>query len=229
VNKISPEIHIVIPCYNGEKTITQVIRGIHDNVPEAKTIVIDDGSKDKTSEKVVAENAILLKHSTNLGQWAALRTGFLFSLMTGAEIIVTMDSDGQHSPEHLPDLLEPIIRGKTDVVVGSRFLVNTEVSMKAYRKYGIKLFNRLLKYVTGINLSDCTSGYKVYRSQVIKNILPELKENQYGALESLYYISRNKYNITEKKITNIKSIKSYKGNINYGYNLLRVIVNVSLL
>jgi len=226
---MSPNIFLVIPRYNVENNFPQLLSEIRRFVPDVRIVVVDDGSTDINPKLINDQNIVLLRHRINLGQWAALRTGFMYSLLNGADIIASMDADGQHHPADLPNILDPVVRGETDVVLGSRFLIPNNGYMKKYRNYGIKLFNFLFKCVSGVNLSDCTSGFKVYRAEVIKRILPSLKENQYGALESLYYITKHKFRIKETAIQNIHSEKSYKGSIKYGYNLLRILLHIGML
>src|SRR5919198_2259838 len=112
---------VIIPAYNEERTITGVIRGLN-RQGLTRLIVIDDGSSDHTSELAAHEDVILLRHILNRGLGGALGTGINAALRLGAEIIVTFDADGQHDPNDISRLLEPIENGEADVVIGSRML-----------------------------------------------------------------------------------------------------------
>ena len=112
---------IVIPAYNEERTIVEVIRGLKQH-GFARLIVVDDGSSDRTGELACQEGVILLRHILNRGLGGALGTGISAALRLGAELIVTFDADGQHDPDDIARLLEPIERGEADVVIGSRML-----------------------------------------------------------------------------------------------------------
>jgi UDP-N-acetylglucosamine---dolichyl-phosphate N-acetylglucosaminyltransferase len=112
---------IVIPAYNEELTIIEVIRGLKRH-GIARLIVVDDGSSDRTGELAGQEGVILLRHLLNRGLGGALGTGITAALRLGAEAIVTFDADGQHDPEDIAQLLKPIAKGEADVVIGSRML-----------------------------------------------------------------------------------------------------------
>jgi glycosyltransferase involved in cell wall biosynthesis len=120
---------------------------------------VDDCSTDKTIEKIKGARVILLRHMLNLGQGAALQTGFDYAKVNGIEVVVTFDSDGQFLATEIPSVLKPILKGKADVVLGSRFkgeTINIPVLRKTILKLGI-----LFTYVfSGIKLSDTHNGFK---------------------------------------------------------------------
>jgi UDP-N-acetylglucosamine---dolichyl-phosphate N-acetylglucosaminyltransferase len=115
---------VVIPAYNEERTIIEVIRGLKQR-GFVTLIVVDDGSSDRTAELACHEGVILLRHIINRGLGGALGTGITAALRLGAEVIVTFDADGQHDPDDIARLLEPIAKGEADVVIGSRMLKPT--------------------------------------------------------------------------------------------------------
>jgi glycosyltransferase involved in cell wall biosynthesis len=117
-------VAIVIPAYNEERTIIDVIRGLRQH-GFLTLIVVDDGSSDRTGELACHEGVILLRHIINRGLGGALGTGITAALHLGAEAIVTFDADGQHDPDDIARLLEPIAKGEADVVIGSRMLEPT--------------------------------------------------------------------------------------------------------
>jgi glycosyltransferase involved in cell wall biosynthesis len=112
---------VIIPAYNEERTIVHVIRGLKQR-GFTTLIVVDDGSSDRTGELAAREGAIRLRHLLNRGLGGALGTGISAALRLGAEVIVTFDADGQHDPDDIRRLLEPIDRGEAEVVIGSRML-----------------------------------------------------------------------------------------------------------
>jgi len=193
--------------------------------PESRVIVVDDGSEDNTGEIARECGAIVLRHALNLGQWSALRTGFIAALWNAPEIIVTLDGDGQHDPEDIENILSPILKDEADIVIGSRFIEPDNGEMVKHRRLGINFFNNLLKFFIGIHVSDCTSGFKAMKSTVIENSINMISENQYGALEFLICLNARGYKLLEKPIKNIGSNKSSKGSLKYGFNLLRTILN----
>jgi glycosyltransferase involved in cell wall biosynthesis len=216
-------IFVFLPACDEEKHIEELVNQLKQLELNLKIHVIDDGSKDATSDIARNAGAIVVRHPVNLGQWAALRTAFALSLMEDASVMVSVDADGQHDPRDLPKLVEPILEGKADIVVGSRFLENENPEMPKYRHAGIKLFNRLVELTTKKRLTDCTSGYKAYNMATVRKTLPNLRENQYGALEFILEAARQKARIIEKPIRAKNNAVSKKGKIEYGYNLLRTI------
>jgi len=219
----SKPIYVLIPAYNEEKTVGEVINGLKQLDLNLKIIMVDDGSRDKTAERAREAGATVVRHVVNLGQWGALRTAFTVSLLNHAEIVVTLDGDGQHSPKDLPSLVQPLLRNEADFVIGSRFMNITKPDMHTYRYLGIKFFNKILRLNNGLELSDCTSGYKAYRASLVARLLPRLRENQYGALEAIIQASKLGARICERPITSIPSEKTTKGTLRYAYNLLRTI------
>jgi glycosyltransferase involved in cell wall biosynthesis len=112
-------ILIAIPSYNEELTIGSVIALAKEY---GDVLVIDDGSKDRTSKVARNAGAIVIRHDVNRGKGNALKTGFEYALSNGYDIVVTLDADGQHNPDEIPLLLEPILKGESDLVIGSRYL-----------------------------------------------------------------------------------------------------------
>jgi glycosyltransferase involved in cell wall biosynthesis len=112
---------VIIPAYNEERTIVHVIRALQQR-GFTTLVVVDDGSSDRTGELAAREGAIRLRHLLNRGLGGALGTGISAALRLGAEVIVTFDADGQHDPDDVRRLLEPIDRGEAEVVIGSRML-----------------------------------------------------------------------------------------------------------
>ena len=220
---MTKRISVLIPAYNEEGKIGKVISELKNQNESLDIIVVDDGSTDKTYEEARAKGVTVLKHHLNFGQWAALRTAFAVVLMKDDEYIITLDADGQHSPENLEKVLRPLKDGVSDIVIGSRFLNEEEPTMSLYRFFGIKFFNILMQLRTGVAFTDCTSGFKASKRWVSEQMLPEITENQYGALESLIVSSRNGAKIIEVPIDAIDSSVSNKGGIKYGYHLLRTI------
>ncbi|EHR79127.1 glycosyl transferase [Thermococcus litoralis DSM 5473] len=110
---------IIIPAYNEELTIGSVVALAK---KYGDVLVVDDGSKDRTSEIAQKAGAIVIRHEVNKGKGAALKTGFGYALANGYDVIVTIDADGQHNPDEIPLLLKPILEGEADLVIGSRYL-----------------------------------------------------------------------------------------------------------
>jgi len=217
----SNSLSIIVPAFNEEKHIGDLIKKIKNENLGCDIIVVDDGSSDNTSKIARHEEAQVISHVTNLGQWAALKTGFTAALMNDVKIIVMMDSDGQHDPEWIKKIVSPIISGEADIVSGSRFIGENNQEMPKYRELGITVFNNLLGIVTGMKYTDCTNGFKAIKAETLRDSLRELHESQYGALEFLLKTSKQGARIMETPIPLINNPESKKGKIKFGLNLLR--------
>ncbi len=167
--KSKSKIIAAIPAYNEEGSIAKVIIKAKKNVD--KVIVIDDGSEDATSEIAEALGAVVFRHKENVGYGAAIQTCFKAAKELNADIMVILDGDGQHNPDEIPPLVKKIREG-FDVAIGSRFLKKSKIPR--YRKFGINILNLAMRR-TGVDVSDCQSGYRGYSKKAIEQI--HLKEN----------------------------------------------------
>lgn len=152
------KVWIVIPAYNEEKKIVEVIKGLKENGYN-NIVIIDDGSKDKTYQNAVSQDVSVLHHVINRGQGAALKTGIDYALSKGADIIVTFDADGQHRAEDISKLIKPIEDGKVSVALGNRFLgkdSNTPFIRKTFLKGGAFLF----RCFYGVKVNDSHNGFR---------------------------------------------------------------------
>jgi glycosyltransferase involved in cell wall biosynthesis len=158
------KLAIVIAAYNEGGALGSVLAGLPKSLDKITTItpvVVDDGSRDETS-KVAAQfpGAVVLRHVINCGQGGALRTGFDYAIQEDYDVVVTFDADGQHSSAEIQDMIEPILKGEVDVVLGSRFLDKKAVNIPRLRKAILKagiIFTRLLSHV---NVTDTHNGFR---------------------------------------------------------------------
>jgi glycosyltransferase involved in cell wall biosynthesis len=160
------KISVVIPAYNEAKNIGWVVQGAKeysDNV-----IVVDDGSQDETSKVALQNGAQVFRHLFNRGLGGALGTGIEAALSDGAEIIITLDADGQHDPKEIPELIKPIIDGKADAVIGSRFLKSQP--MPLLRRIGIPFFNFITFILFGIWSTDSQSGFRALNRKAAESL-----------------------------------------------------------
>lgn len=174
------KIFAVIAAFNEEKTIFKVLADLEKYVH--KIIVVDDGSIDETSRQVRGKKVVLLRHLVNLGQGAALQTGFEYAKRHGADIVITYDADGQFLASDIPRLIEPIFENKADIALGSRFLGHT-VNMP---------ITRLLTLKSGIFFTYIFSGLKL--------------TDVYNGLRALNRKSLNKINITQNRLAHASEI-----------------------
>ena len=158
-----------IPARDEEETIAQVVIRTLRHVD--KVLVCDDGSSDMTGEIASRLGAEVIRHDHNMGYGAALATLFERAIGEGADVVVTLDADGQHNPDDIPRLIEPILRGEMDIVVGSRFL-DGEDETPEYRRYGVKAITGLSKRVSKVSLTDAQCGFRAYNRRALALVKP---------------------------------------------------------
>jgi glycosyltransferase involved in cell wall biosynthesis len=163
------KITIGIPAYNEEKNIAKIIvqlKKVADQI-----LVCDDGSTDSTSEIAESLGAIIIKHPKNLGYGSAIRSIFLKSREINAEILVTIDADGQHKIEDVKKVTKPIVDGQADISIGSRFLEEGDNAPK-YRKLGINIITKVTNSSLSEKITDAQSGFRAYNNKVLQSLTP---------------------------------------------------------
>ncbi len=163
------KITVGLPAYNEEKNIAKIIvqlKKVADQI-----IVCDDGSTDSTS--IIAESlgAIIIKHPKNLGYGSAIRSIFLKAREINSEILVTIDSDGQHKIEDIEKVAKPVVDGQADVSIGSRFLDKHDNAPK-YRKLGINIITKVTNSSLSEKITDAQSGFRAYNNKVLQALTP---------------------------------------------------------
>jgi glycosyltransferase involved in cell wall biosynthesis len=174
-------LSVVIPVYNEKDTIREILRQVQSvRGPKQQIILVDDCSTDGTRtilEQIAAEqpDLVVLYHDKNQGKGAALRTGFQHA--TG-QIVIVQDADLEYDPAQYPQLIQPIVEGKADVVYGSRFIGETHRVLYFWHSLANKFLTMLSNIFTNLNLTDMEVCYKVFRREVIQGIA--LKSNRFG-------------------------------------------------
>ena len=163
------KITVGIPAYNEEKNIAKIIvqlKKVADQI-----LVCDDGSTDSTAEIAESLGAIVIKHPKNLGYGSAIRSIFLKSREINAEILVTIDADGQHKIEDVKKVTKPIVDGQADISIGSRFLEEGDNAPK-YRKLGINIITKVTNSSLSEKITDAQSGFRAYNNKVLQSLTP---------------------------------------------------------
>jgi hypothetical protein len=176
------KVAILVPAYNEAENIGYVLDRMPAEVCGVPTavLVVDDGSKDGTGDVAAEHGAVVARHVINRGGGAALRTGYRLMVESGAEVVVTLDADGQHLPSEMERLVKPVLDGEVDVAHGSRVLGQADRNHFA-RELGIVFFNRLVSFITRTKVSDCSNGYRAVRTTVLPQLV--LRQEQFHTSE----------------------------------------------
>jgi glycosyltransferase involved in cell wall biosynthesis len=159
----------VVPAYNEEQTVAEVVAALHREAPVWDVLVVDDGSTDDTAQAAERAGARVVRHPFNLGIGGAVQSGFRFARDEGYDVMVQVDGDGQHDPSEIRRLLsEREAEPRIDMVCGSRFLSEDHrYPAPISRRTGIHLFAFLLSRIIGQRVSDPTSGFRLYNRRAI--------------------------------------------------------------
>jgi glycosyltransferase involved in cell wall biosynthesis len=190
------KVCIIIPAYNEERSIFHVIREILQLHPDFTVLVVNDGSSDRTEQVAKSAGADVITLPQNLGIGGAVQTGYRYAAARGYDIAVQVDADGQHKPEELDKILEPIRQDEADMVLGSRFVEQTGYRSSAGRRTGIIILSSLVTLFARQPLKDVTSGFRAINRKVIK-MFAEDYSTDYPEVDSLILVKKEKFRIRE--------------------------------
>lgn len=186
-----PALAVVIPAFRVAKVLPGVLERVRRAAPAAAVVVVDDGSDDGTDQAAGCVGAMVLRHPVNRGKGRALATGLAAAFATGAGVIVTMDADGQHPPEAIPPLVEPVAAGRADLVLGARA---RDRGMPAGRQVSNWLSSALVSRAVGLRVPDSQSGFRAMRREVAAVVRPRGRRYEYET-EFLLLAARARYRI----------------------------------
>ena len=193
------KVLVCIPAYNESSRIRDTVKRAKAYASEV--IVCDDGSTDDTAREAEAAGATVIRHMVNKGYGSAIKTLFRTAKEKNADVMVTIDADGQHDPDQIPNLLEPVLIEGFDIVIGSRFLnTHDREKVPSYRSFGIKTLTLLTKAASHRNITDAQSGFRAYS----KAALSQLQLNEGGmavSAEILLRASNRNFSIKEVPVT----------------------------
>lgn len=213
------KIAVVMPAHNEEHKILGVLKEIHPEIAK-KTAVIDDGCNDRTGEVARGLGFLVIKHETNMGVGAAYKTGYNLFVNDGVDIIVTLHSDGQHDPNELSKLIQPILDDQADYVLGSRLKAD-EIHMTRVRTIGNKLLTWCIKKLTGYELSDSQTGYHAIKTAALKRLNFNKWSNGFPCeTDALIEASRKGLRVLEVPVRCIYSDRSHVSAISDGPKIL---------
>ncbi|TFC19199.1 glycosyltransferase family 2 protein [Cryobacterium algoritolerans] len=180
---------IVMPAFNEAESVGDVIREVHSKIPGAQCLVVDDGSGDDTTSVARAAGAEVAVLPFNLGVGGAMRLGFKYALERGFDNVVQIDSDGQHDPGNVPNLIAQL--EKADLVIGARFAGEGEYAVHGLRKAAMRLLATILSRTAGTALTDTTSGFKACGPRAVKLFAEHYPAEYLGdTIEALVIASR---------------------------------------
>jgi glycosyltransferase involved in cell wall biosynthesis len=159
------DVLVVVPALNEQDTVADVVRAL--GTAGYRTVVVNDGSTDATSERARDAGALVLDLPVNLGVGGALRCGFAYAVSLGYRVVAQVDADGQHSPADIDRLLEVVESDGAHMVTGSRFRGSHDMDIGPARRLAMRLLSRSASRATGVSITDATSGFRVIREPLL--------------------------------------------------------------
>ena len=223
-------IYVIIPAYNEAENIASVLTAIPGEVAGLKTkaIVVIDGATDETAKVVDELNHKAISYTVNRGGGSALRAGYEVALEDDADIIVTLDADGQHLPEEIPRLVLPIVNGEADLVNGSRVLGHYEKD-SAVRASGVVLFNWMISVLAMKRITDCSNAFRAIRASELRKL--SLRQSQFHTSELLLEALKKGLRVLEVPITvkrRLSGESKKPTSLKYGWGFTKAIVTTWL-
>lgn len=161
------KVLIIIPAYNEAESISGVLNALREKTPEYDVVVINDGSADNTAAVVRRHPGVhLVELPFNMGIGCAVQTGYKYAVLHGYDIAVQCDADGQHPVHQLPEIIQAVIDGRGDMVIGSRYVTDTGYTPPLFRRIGKSLLSRIVNSVVGGGITDTTSGFRAMNRAV---------------------------------------------------------------
>jgi glycosyltransferase involved in cell wall biosynthesis len=186
----------LVPAHNEARTVAGVVEEIKRFDPDFEVLVIDDGSTDRTAELAESAGAHVVKLPYNLGIGGAVQTGLQYARDHDFDVAVQVDGDAQHDPAEIPKILAPIVEGKADVVVGSRFLGEGEYEPPVTRLLGIRLLARIVSVLVRQRVTDTTSGFRASNRRAISLFAADYPHD-YPEVEAMVLLFRHRLKLVE--------------------------------
>ena len=230
-----PKVILVIPAYNEEENILKTYKSVMDYNNKNKTdydvIIINDGSKDKTSSICHENNIPVIDLIHNLGIGGAVQTGYKYAYENDYDIAVQFDGDGQHDVRYVKEIVEPIIKGEANMVIGSRFIKNIDTFKSTFsRRIGINIISFFIKLVTRKKIYDTTSGFRAVNKKIIKDFASSYPV-EYPEPLTTTEIIRKGYKVSEVSVEmkeregGVSSIRAWKS----AYYMITVVVSIIII
>ncbi len=189
------EVVVLIPAYNEETTVGEVVAEVNDALPGTRIVVIDDGSTDTTGAAARRAGAVVLELPFNVGIGATMQTGFLYARDNGFRAAIQVDGDGQHVPSEIPRLLAVLEEG-ADMVIGSRFIGRGDYRAPFLRRLGMIFFTGTLSILVGKKFHDTTSGFRASGRGAIEQFAAHYPSD-YPEPEAILLLCRAGFDVRE--------------------------------
>jgi glycosyltransferase involved in cell wall biosynthesis len=222
-----PDISVVVATHDRRDRLRRLLDALEaQTLPRERfeVIVVDDGSSDGTADVVAAHGAHVATLARNCGQGSAFKASYRIGREHGARYLVTLDADGEWDPADVPTVLEPVVAGEADLVLGSRVLGNAETD-DAFRRAGVGVFAAVVRRLTGVAVTDTSSGLRAMRAELTATV--RLEQPQYQSSELLLGAIYQGYRVAERPTVQHKRAagQTKKGhNLTYGLRYGRVIL-----
>jgi glycosyltransferase involved in cell wall biosynthesis len=215
--EIPERMLVIIPAFNEEGSVGDVVDRVKDYFPKADVLVVNDGSTDRTSEIAGANGAIVLDLPFNLGIGGAMQAGYKYAYEKRYEIAVQVDGDGQHEPKEVDKLLQTLREKKADIAIGSRFVGDSSYKASAMRRVGISILSKVISAAVGQKITDPTSGFRAANRKAIELFASNYPQD-YPEPEAIVLLHQcdlkieevsvviNQRNSGESSITKIRSV-----------------------
>ena len=188
---MTPRVLIIIPAYNERETIADVIADLREHAPDYDILVVDDGSLDDTANIVRRQPGVaLIQLPYNLGIGNTMQTGYRYALWEGYDIAVQCDADGQHPAHQVGRIVQGVTDGTADLVIGSRYVVDTDYVPSLSRRVGKSLLSRLVNSAIGGGITDTTSGFRAMNRAVL-SVFAQYYPDDYPEAEALVFVYRH--------------------------------------
>jgi glycosyltransferase involved in cell wall biosynthesis len=225
------KVMLIIPAYNESENLEKLITQIVKQYPQYDYIIVNDGSTDDTEGLCRREDYNFITLPVNLGIGGAVQTGYRYALEKGADIAVQIDGDGQHDIGYVDNVIAPIINGKADIVIGSRFVKGDrnsgEFRSTGMRRAGIKWLSGVIRFLTGKRVYDVTSGFRAADKKYISYFAYEYSAD-YPEPEAIVSTSEMGARIAEVPVIMHERVngKSSIGFWNSGYYMIKVTLSL---
>ena len=222
------KVIVVIPAYNEGARIVEVVKSVRRVVQDYDILVVNDGSKDNTAAAAEGAGATVVSHPFNMGYGVTIQTGYKYAYAKGYDFLAQIDGDGQHDPSYIPDLLGPVIAGETDFTIGSRFMEAESYEPSLARKAGMALFRKMVSWITGVRITDSTSGYQAFNREVIRFFTTEVFPVDYPDADMLITLHLAGFRIMELPVRMYSNVagKSMHSGLKPLYYMFKMLLSI---